>query len=75
MFSTSSSQRPFKSSSGIWSRSRAKKPKKEKPKLLCPQCGSEVDPSDEFCLECGKLLLLDEDYDAYADAQDLEEDN
>ena len=47
----------------------SKKPKK----LYCPQCGSEVDPSDEFC-ECGKLLLLDESYDGYADAQDLDED-
>ena len=33
-----------------------KKAKEEKPKLYCPQCGSEVDPSDEFCLECGKIL-------------------
>ena len=40
-----------------------------KPKKFCPQCGSEVDPDDEFC-ECGKLLLLDEDYDAIADEED-----
>jgi len=49
------------------------KKKSKSKKLHCPQCGSEVDPSDEFCLECGKLLLLDEAYDAISDEQDLEE--
>jgi len=50
---------------------RKKKTKKEeKPKLLCPQCGSEVEQDDEFCVACGKLLLLDEDYDAIADEED-----
>ena len=44
--------------------------KKSKPtKLYCPQCGAEVNPNDEFC-DCGKLLLLDEDYDAIADEDD-----
>jgi predicted amidophosphoribosyltransferase len=49
----------------------SKKPKKkiEPKKLYCPQCGSEVSPEDEFC-ECGKLLLLDEDYDAITDEED-----
>ena len=48
----------------------SKKSEKSKPKkYYCPQCGSEVDPDDEFC-ECGKLLLLDEDYDAYADEEE-----
>lgn len=47
--------------------------KKPKPKY-CPQCGAEVHSFAEFC-ECGKLLLVSEDYDAYADAQDEEEDN
>ena len=48
-----------------------KKGKKQKEeKLYCPQCGAEVDPDDEFCLECGKLLFLDEDYDAISDEQD-----
>ncbi len=42
-----------------------------RPKLYCPQCGAEVQPCDEFC-ECGKLLLVSEDYDAYADEQDEE---
>lgn len=52
---------------------RKKPKKKSKPKKLhCPQCGAEVSPSDEFC-ECGKLLLLDEAYDATADEQDLED--
>ena len=42
----------------------SKKPENEsKHKKLCPQCGSEVNPDDEFC-KCGKLLLFDEDYDA-----------
>ena len=49
-----------------------RKAKKKEEKLYCPQCGSEVDASDEFCLECGKLLLLDEDYDVYADEMDEE---
>jgi len=48
------------------------KVKKKEEKLHCPQCGAEVSPSDEFC-ECGKLLLVSEAYDAYADAQDEEE--
>jgi len=53
----------------------SKKPENEsKHKKLCPQCGSEVDSDDEFCI-CGRLLLLDEDYDAASDEQDLEEDN
>jgi hypothetical protein len=48
----------------------SKKSEKTKPKkLYCPQCGAEVDPNDEFC-NCGKLLLLDEDYDAIADEED-----
>lgn len=41
-----------------------------KPRLLCPRCDAEIDPTDEFCLECGKLLLLDEAYDAINDEQD-----
>jgi predicted amidophosphoribosyltransferase len=45
------------------------KKKAESKKYYCPQCGAEVDPSDEFC-ECGKLLLLDENYDAIADEDD-----
>ena len=45
--------------------------KKPKPKY-CPQCGAEVSPSDEFC-ECGKLLLIDENYDAIADEMDDED--
>ena len=51
----------------------AKKPKKKsKPKkLYCPQCGAEVSPGDEFS-ECGKLLLVSEAYDAYADFMDEE---
>jgi len=48
-----------------------KKAKEEKPKLYCPQCGAEVSPSDEFC-ECGKLLLVSEAYDTYADEMDEE---
>lgn len=48
-----------------------KKKSKSQPKCYCPQCGAEVDPSDEFC-ECGKLLIVQEAYDAYADAQDEE---
>jgi hypothetical protein len=48
----------------------SKKSEKAKPKkLYCPQCGSEVSPEEEFC-ECGKLLLLDEDYDAITDEED-----
>jgi hypothetical protein len=43
--------------------------KKKVAKKYCPQCGSEVDAEDEFC-DCGKLLLLDEDYDAIADEED-----
>lgn len=45
------------------------KKKIEFKKYCCPQCGSEVALDDEFC-ECGKLLLLDEDYDAIADEED-----
>jgi len=46
---------------------------KKEVKKLCPRCGSEVDQDDEFCLECGKLLLLDEDYDAVSDEEDEED--
>jgi len=53
---------------------RKVKKKAKEEKLHCPQCGAEVSPSDEFC-ECGNLLLVEENIDAYADAQDLEEDN
>jgi len=42
--------------------------------MKCPQCGSEVSLEDEFCSECGKLLLLDEAYDAISDEQDEEAD-
>ena len=41
----------------------------KKKTITCPQCGSEVTLEDEFC-ECGKLLLLDENYDAIADEED-----
>ena len=47
--------------------------KKQPKKLYCSQCGAEVRPTDDFCLECGKLLLVSGAYDAYADAQDEEE--
>lgn len=47
---------------------------KKAEKLYCPQCGAEVSPSDEFCSECGKLLLLNENYDAYADLTDEEDE-
>jgi len=46
---------------------------RQRPKLYCPQCGSEIEPSEEFC-ECGKLLLVEEDYDAVSDEMDLEDE-
>lgn len=51
--------------------SKRKKGSKESRKGRCPQCGSEVNPEDECC-DCGKLLLLDEKYDAYADKMNCE---
>jgi len=47
---------------------------KKKTTIRCPQCNAEVSPSDEFCSECGKLLLLDENYDAVSDEQEEEAD-
>jgi len=39
-------------------------------KLYLPQFDAELSPEDEFCSECGKLLVLDEDYDAVSDEMD-----
>lgn len=39
----------------------------EKETDTCPQCNAEVSPEDEFCFQCGKLLLLDEDLDVLDD--------
>lgn len=47
--------------------------KKKKDIQRCPQCGSEVETDDESCLQCGKLLLIDEDYDAYANEMNEED--
>ena len=46
--------------------------KKKQGILRCPRCGSEVELGDESCLQCGKLLIIAEDYDAYADEMDEE---
>lgn len=40
--------------------------------MKCPRCGSEAREEDEFCDVCGKLLLVKEAYDAYADEMDEE---
>ena len=47
---------------------------KKSKKLHCPRCGAEVSREDEFCLECGKLLLSDENYDAISDEMDEEDE-
>lgn len=44
--------------------------KDNKKKIYCPQCGAEVTPAEEFCSQCGKLLELDENYDAISDEMD-----
>ena len=41
---------------------------KKKATLRCPQCNAKVSHEDEFC-GCGKLLLLDENYDAISDSE------
>jgi len=49
---------------------------KKKTPIRCPQCGQEIELSDEFC-ECGKLVVFmpsyGEDYNAYAEFQDEED--
>ena len=43
---------------------------KKKATPRCPQCNAEVSSSDEFCSECGKLLLINENYDSITDEED-----
>ncbi len=51
---------------------KKRRDKRKKDTWECPKCGAEVSPTDEFCLECGKLLLVSEAYDAYADMSNEE---